>query len=942
MALNNMGLGFVFTAKDLASGTMNQVNANVSKLAGTSQASMALMGQAMAGGAVAIGAMTAGLNGLGAAADAAMAYGEFGTQLEGVRVIMRASVEDMNRLERAAIKAGMATQFSPDETIAGLRDMATMGLNVNDSIQTLLPTLNLATASMGTLGVSGAAKSIVGTMKSFTSENLTAAGVADKLARITQLTNFQMSDFEIGLSKAAAVAGTFNTSLDDTLVALGLLRNRNIDASSAATAFREAQRRVASDKRAQQAVEKVGVKLIDENTGKMRSAIGILLDFASATSKLDTLERNRLVTQAFGARGLLAFSAIADATATKTTAMGDVTVKGAEAIELLRQKVGQASGTVKTFAEARMGTFEGQLVLINGLLDTLKNRVGKTFAQVFKPVVMAAANAVEWFVSAWEALPGPVQKAIAGVFLAASAFITGGGAIGLLVAAIVLLLPVLKIVAIALGVLAVAFLPVIAGAGAAVLAFYALRRAWDLNMGGIQDKAREVFRTLNLGWNALSDLFHSGKISDAVMGELDRAENVGVRRFVLRLVEIYGNLKAFFTGVGKGISKGFEAMQPTIDALTAAFDRLKIAIGVLTETSGPTVARMAKGVDEFGAAGESTGSKIAKLAEIIVKGITFALDALTALAQAWDVILIVVSPVTGAIKGALDALGGFTTLIGGAGDGATSTASRLSTLRTVFILLGAIVGATIGGMISTFTVLVEIVSGAVGVLVNLFKGLWDAIMMIGVAINAVAKGDWGRAWTAMKGIAFSVIRGIMRMSASLFGILAGIIDAIGKAAGKDFGLKDKVGKILTGMEGRVEGAMFGGTGKLTGGAAFVDTRGFTAQRGADVAFERQQQAKLRAPGGTIPELDALNAQLKRSQNMRPGLPTGLETQGASAGKAIAGEVGPAVRDAMNEAIAKIEGKPLQVRSVAELDGEVLYDKLTEIAKGRGDTGFSPA
>jgi TP901 family phage tail tape measure protein len=794
---------------------------------------------------------------------------------------------------------------------------------------------------MGTLGVSGAAKSIVGTMKSFTSENLTAAGVADKLARITQLTNFQMTDFEIGLSKAAAVAGTFNTSLDDTLVALGLLRNRNIDASSAATAFREAQRRVASDRRAQSALEKVGVKLTDERTGKMRSAISILLDFAKATSKLETVERNRLVTQAFGARGLLAFSAIADATATKTTALGDVTVKGAEAIDLLRAQVSKADGTVKTFAEARMGTFEGQIVLISGLLDTLKNRLGKTFAGVFKPVVEVAAKAIEYLTSAWTALPDPVQKAIAGLFLAASAFLTGGGAIGLLVAAFVLLLPVIKIVVVALGVLAAAFLPVIAGVGAAVLAFYALKRAWDLNMGGIQDKAREVFRTLNLGWNALSDLFSSGKISDAVSSELDRAENVGVKRFVMRAMEIYQNLKAFVAGVGKGISKGFEDMRPTIDALSAAFNRLKTALGLLADTSGPTVARMAKGMDEYGAAGESTGSKIAKVAEWIVQGITFAIDAVTALAQAWDVLAFVLSPIAGAVLGVIDALAGFTTLVGGAGDGASSTASRLNTLKMVFVVLGSIAAAVIGGMISTFTILVEVASGVVGVLVNLFKGLWDAIMMIGVAINAVASGDWGRAWTAMKGIAFSVIRGIMRMSASLFGMLAGIVDAFGKAAGKDWGLKAGVAKTLAGMEGRVESAMFGGTGKLTGGAAFVDTRGFTAQRAIDVEAARQRETEAREPGGMVREMSAFEAQLRRSQNMRPAVTTGLETQGASTGQAIASEVGPAVRDAMNEAITKIEGKPIQTRTTLELDGEVLYDKLAEIARGRGATGFEP-
>jgi hypothetical protein len=71
--------------------------------------------------------------------------------------------------------------------------------------------------------------------------------VTDRLLRITQLTNFQTRDFEGGLAKAAATGAVFGQSLDDVLITMGLLRNRNIDASSAGTAFREATRRVGAE-----------------------------------------------------------------------------------------------------------------------------------------------------------------------------------------------------------------------------------------------------------------------------------------------------------------------------------------------------------------------------------------------------------------------------------------------------------------------------------------------------------------------------------------------------------------------------------------------------------------------------------------------------------------------------------------------------------------------
>ena len=56
---------------------------------------------------------------------------------------------------------------------------------------------------------------------------------------------------------------------------MGLLRNRNIDASNSATAFREATRRVGADQRAQQVITRAGVQVFDRASGQMRSMIDI-------------------------------------------------------------------------------------------------------------------------------------------------------------------------------------------------------------------------------------------------------------------------------------------------------------------------------------------------------------------------------------------------------------------------------------------------------------------------------------------------------------------------------------------------------------------------------------------------------------------------------------------------------------------------------------------
>jgi TP901 family phage tail tape measure protein len=198
--------------------------------------------------------------------------------------------------------------------------------------------LDLAAGSLGQLGVAEAADAVVGTLNAYGIAANEAAGITDRLLRITQLTNFQTRDFEGGLAKAAAAGAVFGQGLNDVLITMGLLRNRNIDASSAATAFREATRRVGSDSRAQQAILGTGVQVFDRTSGQMRSMVDIMSEFATATRDMSDAERNRRVVQAFGARGLLAFNGVMNASFTTMRDGREVTLRGAEAIEAIAHR----------------------------------------------------------------------------------------------------------------------------------------------------------------------------------------------------------------------------------------------------------------------------------------------------------------------------------------------------------------------------------------------------------------------------------------------------------------------------------------------------------------------------------------------------------------------------------------------------------------------------
>ena len=106
--LNNLGLGFVFTARDLASGTIQGLERNFTSLdrrvgLGTAriETSFQRLGVAMA-------IFTAGAVTVGASLSLANVAGQFEQALAGVAAVSGASAEVLGQLRDAAIQASLA------------------------------------------------------------------------------------------------------------------------------------------------------------------------------------------------------------------------------------------------------------------------------------------------------------------------------------------------------------------------------------------------------------------------------------------------------------------------------------------------------------------------------------------------------------------------------------------------------------------------------------------------------------------------------------------------------------------------------------------------------------------------------------------------------------------------------------------------------------------
>jgi len=564
MALNNIGMGIIFTAQDLASRAITNLVRNfggLDKSVGKSNDAVGKFNKGAAGLNPVLLKVGAGLTvaaigfvGLASAVSLANRAGEFEQGLAAIGAVTKATTEELAALRDTAIQAGIATQFSPTQAVEGLTSLATAGQTANEAMQTLIPVLDLAAGSLGQLGVAGAAEAVVGTLNSYQIATDQAAGVTDKLLRITQLSNFQTRDFASGLAKAAASGSVFNQSLDDVLISMGLMRNANIDASSSATAFREATRRLGADQRAQAAVTELGVDVFDQQTGKMRSLLDIMGDFNKATKSLTDQQRLAKVQTAFGARGLLAFNAISQATF-KTMRDGKrVTLEGAEAIAAMRMEMDNAEGTAASFRDALLDTFEGQKTLLAGTLETIAIAVGEPFAKVFKPLVGVVVSGLNAMLQLFNAIPASVKNGFAAFFTVGSAALLVAG----LGAALLALIPIIKATAVGAAIFALPFIKIIAVVALVVGALFVLRRAWTSNFAGIQDAVLPILEKISLAFRSLFELFTTGQISGALATDLLRAENKGVFRFVNAVSKGAAVIGAIFKVVGRVIGRVLE------------------------------------------------------------------------------------------------------------------------------------------------------------------------------------------------------------------------------------------------------------------------------------------------------------------------------------------------------------------------------------------------
>jgi TP901 family phage tail tape measure protein len=681
MALNQLGLGFLFTARDEASRVINKIERSFGRLNDVQKDQLKT---SLMQGAIGAGGMLAGWKGFKEVFGLAKEAGEFKQVLADVGVIAGATGDEMKQLHDASYVSDFA---GPKESAQALLDLAQAGYDTQDSIKLLQPSLDMMAASLGDLSAAASANLTAQTLKAFGLEAAEADLVTDKLINTANDFALKARELPLLIGRASRGAISFGASLEETLVAVGLARNVMGGIEVAASGVSMAMERIVDPKH-QKKLRAIGVAATD-STGHFKNFSNLLLEIQGSElfQKKTFAQQEAFILSVFGHRSLAVVQAFYKQVNTGVKANTGEILKGAAAVDYLMGNVKGAKGAKARFIEAHFGdNLPGQMSLLRTSLKKLGTSLGETFEPIFAHVVARVRKAVDQIFSAWNRLSPETKAAIGKAALVVLGLVTAFGALVTVKAGVMVLTAVLAALGTTLSGLLIPLWPVAAALLVVAAASYAVYKAYQSNLGGFADFVHATWQKVKLAVQGLAQLFSKGEFSGAVMTEIDKIENSGVKSFVITLWGWAMRVKNFFVNLGEGFKSVWPELQVVFGEFFSALRELGSLFGVTIGSAEDNAATFRS----FGEAGKVVGKILGGLLVDGVKWATAAVGLLTSVVQAGQSAWAIFG---GTLKGIIATLSDDMRMLFGAlsGDGSMFTKGFVQrSLDSVKVLVSAI------------------------------------------------------------------------------------------------------------------------------------------------------------------------------------------------------------------------------------------------------------
>ncbi|MFA8223730.1 phage tail tape measure protein, partial [Escherichia coli] len=346
-------------------------------------------GKLKTGGALTIGAATAGGYAAGRFLQPAIGFGKEMSRVQALTRIDKNSPQ-FKALREQALKLGSETQFTASDAASGQSFLAMAGFTPQ-AIQAALPgVLNMALAGGVELGETADIGSNILTQFNLTADQMDRVG--DTLTAAFTRTNTDLRALGETMKYTGPVAAKLGISLEEAAAMAGMLANNGLRGSDAGTAMRASLSRLASPpKAAADALKELGVSVADAR-GKMRPMEDVLLDLYKATQKYGQVDQVSFFKDIAGEEAFVGLQTL-------------VAAAGSGELQKLTRELQGARGEADRVAKVMADNLDGDLKNLDSAWEGLRIRISDLVDGPLRSVTQWLTRVLEKITSLAQAHP---------------------------------------------------------------------------------------------------------------------------------------------------------------------------------------------------------------------------------------------------------------------------------------------------------------------------------------------------------------------------------------------------------------------------------------------------------------------------------------------------------------------------------------------------------
>ncbi len=326
---------------------------------------------------------------------------DFESQMNKVSAISGATGADLETLKGKAKELGSQTKFSATEAAEGLEYFAMAGYSVEDSVNAIGPTLDLAIASGADLATT--ADIVSDSMTAFGLASSETAKFTDLLANVSRSANTNVNLLGESFQYVAPVASAMGYSAEDTAEALALMAQAGIKGSNAGTTLRSALTRLAKPTgEVQSLMKEMGLEMADAE-GNMLPLDNVIGQLRNSFGDLSEEQQAQYATTLFGKQSMSGMLAVINATESDINKLADATTN--------------YDGAASDMASTMQGGTQGALDKIKSTFET----IGITLSETLLPILNKFLDKVQELADKFNALSPEQQEQIVKILAIAAA-----------------------------------------------------------------------------------------------------------------------------------------------------------------------------------------------------------------------------------------------------------------------------------------------------------------------------------------------------------------------------------------------------------------------------------------------------------------------------------------------------------------------------------------